>query len=85
MLAYGSVNHRPYHDVDILISRAQLKELHIILCSCGYMQREHSREDNVLLLSASHQTLRITVCIIIWLLTLIMTFSGENTKVSELI
>lgn len=33
MLAYGNVNHRPYHDVDILISRAQLKELHIILCS----------------------------------------------------
>ena len=59
-LAYGRVNQRFYNDVDVIVSRANLKELNYILFKCGYAQREHSREENILFLSASHQTLPYT-------------------------
>ena len=59
-LAYGRVNQRFYNDVDVIVSRANLKELNYILFKCGYEQREHSREENILFLSASHQTLPYT-------------------------
>ena len=59
-LAYGRVNQRFYNDVDVIVSRANLKELNYILFKCGYVQREHSREENILFLSASHQTLPYT-------------------------
>ena len=59
-LAYGRVNQRFYNDVDMIVSRANLKELNYILFKCGYEQREHSREENILFLSASHQTLPYT-------------------------
>ena len=44
----------------MIVSRANLKELNYILFKCGYEQREHSREENILFLSASHQTLPYT-------------------------
>ena len=59
-LAYGRVNQRFYNDVDVIVLRANLKELNYILFKCGYEQREHSREENILFLSASHQTLPYT-------------------------
>ena len=54
--AYQILNQRNYNDVDILIPRKYLQLLDEILRENGYVQNNHSRHDEIFLLSCSHQT-----------------------------
>lgn len=55
IMAYKDVNFREYNDIDIIVPRSHLKKVSTILKSCGYIQREHLRQDDVLMLATSHQ------------------------------
>ena len=56
MLAYGKCGQRISHDIDILISRKSLGSLKILLTENGFYCKELERRDEILMLSASHQT-----------------------------
>lgn len=54
--AYKNVGERVSSDIDILISRDNIKKLEEILKYHGFKTRLMSREDKIIMLSGSHQT-----------------------------
>lgn len=54
--AYGENGRRQYGDIDILISRENIKFLEKILKKNGFYTKDTSKYDKILYLSASHQT-----------------------------
>lgn len=57
VLAYGREGQRQSRDVDFLVSRDDLKKVEEIIKNMGYIQRPLSREERILMISHSHQTL----------------------------
>ena len=54
--AFGSVGYRISKDIDILTSRNNLNAVKNVLKENGFHSKELNRSDEVLMLSASHQT-----------------------------
>ena len=54
-LAYNQVSQRKSNDIDILVSRDSLSSLKKILYRNGFATKNISREDEILILSGSHQ------------------------------
>lgn len=53
--AYGSYGMRSYGDIDILISRKNIRMLENLLLKKGFTSTLKSREDKILMMTSSHQ------------------------------
>ena len=56
LYAFEQYGQRSYGDIDILVSRKNLRKFEDILMKYGYTSPTKTREEKILMLSASHQT-----------------------------
>ena len=54
-LAYGELGKRTSSDIDILIPRIHLKKIEEVLHQNGFINTQHSRKDQIIMLAGSHQ------------------------------
>lgn len=55
VFCYHAVDIRPYHDIDILISKKSINNIEPILLSNGFANTAHSRINRITMLTSSHQ------------------------------
>lgn len=56
LYAFDQYGQRSYGDIDILVSRKNLHVLEAVLAQNGYISPSVTREEKVMMISASHQT-----------------------------
>ncbi len=55
VFCYNAVDRRPYHDIDILVSRKNINNIEQILLFNGFAKTVHSRINRITMLTSSHQ------------------------------